>query len=220
MRLPMAHDMTESDRTQDAISRALRIARRMAMGDDLRVRAKIESFQPEADYEDIQSLCIAEDALELIIEAGIDPKMVFAHPDILVKSHNLFADPEGENSPPKWHLIDGVVMTFGSEPDIAFTRDKKFAVLIEIKGGKDPAGALERLGAIKKTFDEAPADCKNFLILGVDTPTMRTRLNEMRIEADFNINQLLESSAAWTEFVNEIFHHAQRIAPEEVDSDS
>ena len=326
MRLPMAHDMTESERTQDAISRALRIARRMAMGDDLRVRAKIESLQLVINYQDLQSLCIAQDAWNLAAKAGIAPKMVFCHPDILisipdaslhyrgiallsrkrveeiagsvktwelapekarvreakalkvsclynavissiiidstswtledgyrnilatmgitedgtirniigqeaespvkerllewVKSHNLFADPEGENSPPKWHLIDGVVMTFGSEPDIAFTRDKKFAVLIEIKGGKDPAGALERLGAIKKTFDEAPADCKNFLILGVDTPTMRTRLNEMRIEADFNINQLLESSAAWTEFVNEIFHHALRIAPEEVDSDS
>ena len=318
--------MTDSARTQDAISRALRIARRIAMGDDLRVREKIESFQPEADYADIQSLCIAEDALELIVEAGIDPKMVFASPDILisipdaslhyrglallsrkrvqeiagevktwelapekarvreakalkvsclynavissliidstswtledgyrnilatmgitedgtirniigqeaespvkerllewVKSHNLLADSEDENSPLKWHLIEGVVMTFGSEPDIAFTRDKKFAVLIEIKGGKDPAGALERLGAIKKTFDEAPTDCKNFLILGVDTPTMRTRLNEMRIEADFNINQLLESSAAWTKFMNEIFHHALRIAPEEADSDS
>ena len=326
MRLPMAYDMTDSARTQDAISRALRIARRIAMGDDLRVREKIESFQPEADYADIQSLCIAEDALELIVEAGIDPKMVFASPDILisipdaslhyrglallsrkrvqeiagevktweltpekarvreekalkvsrlynavissiiidstswtledgyrnilatmgitedgtirniigqeaespvkerllewVKSRNLLAEPEDENSPLKWHLINGVVMTFGSEPDIAFTRDKKFAVLIEIKGGKDPAGALERLGAIKKTFDETPADCKNFLILGVDTPTMRTRLKEMRIEADFNINQLLENSAAWTEFVNEIFHHALRIAPEEVDSDS
>ena len=326
MRLPMAHDMTDSARTQDAISRALRIARRIAMEDDLRVRAKIESLQLVINYQDLQSLCIAQDAWNLAAKAGIAPKMVFCHPDILisipdaslhyrgiallsrkrveeiagnvktwelapekarvrkakalkvsclynavissiiidstswtledgyrnilatmgitedgtirniigqeaespvkerllewVKSHNLFADPEGENSPPKWHLIDGVVMTFGSEPDIAFTRDKKFAVLIEIKGGKDPAGALERLGAIKKTFDEAPADCKNFLILGVDTPTMRTRLNEMRIEADFNINQLLESSAAWTEFVNEIFHHALRIAPEEVDSDS
>lgn len=320
MRLPMANDMTDSARTQDAISRALRIARRIAMRDDLRVRRKIESLQLVINYQDLRSLCIAEDAWNLVAKAGIAPKMVFSHPDILisipdaslhyrglallsrkrveeiagsvktwelapekarvreakalkasrlynavissiiidgtswtledgyrnilatmgitgdgvirniigqeaesaikerllewVKSRNLLADPEGENSPPQWHLIDGVVMTFGSEPDIAFTRDKKFAVLIEIKGGKDPAGALERLGAIKKTFDEAPADCKNFLILGVDTPTMRTRLNEMRVEADFNINQLLESKVAWTGFANEIFHHALRIAPE------
>lgn len=326
MRLPMAYDMTDSARTQDAISRALRIARRIAMGDDLRVREKIESFQQPINYQDLRSLCIAQDAWNLVAKAGIAPKMVFAHPVILisvpdaslhyrgiallsrkrveeiagdvktwelapqkarvreakalkvsclynavissiiidstswtledgyrnilatmgitedgtirniigqeaespvkerllewVKSHSLLADSEGENSPSKWHLIDGVVMTFGSEPDIAFTRGEKFAVLIEIKGGKDPAGALERLGAIKKTFDEAPTDCKNFLILGVDTPTMRTRLNEMRIEADFNINQLLESSAAWTKFMNEIFHHALRIAPEEADSDS
>lgn len=326
MRLYMAYEMTDSARTQDAISRAIRIAKRIAMGDDLRVREKIKNFQPVADYQGIQSLCIAEDAWELIAEAGIDPKMVFAHPDILmsipdaslhyrglallsrkrvqeiagdvktwelapetarvgqakalkvsclynavissiiadstswtledgyrnilatmgitedgtirniigqeaesaikerllewVQSNDLLTEKQDENSPQKWHLANGVIMEYGSEPDIAFNRDKKLSVLIEIKGGKDPAGALERLGAVKKTFDEAPTDCKNFLILGVVTPTMRTRLDEMRMEADFNIDQLLESNAAWTEFMNEIFHHALRIAPEAADSES
>lgn len=326
MRLYMAYEMTDSARTQDAISRAIRIAKRIAMGDDLRVREKIKNFQPVADYQGIQSLCIAEDAWELIAEAGIDPKMVFAHPDILmsipdaslhyrglallsrkrvqeiagdvktwelapetarvgqakalkvsclynavissiiadstswtledgyrnilatmgitedgtirniigqeaesaikerllewVQSNDLLTEEQDENSPQKWHLANGVIMEYGSEPDIAFNRDKKLSVLIEIKGGKDPAGALERLGAVKKTFDEAPTDCKNFLILGVVTPTMRTRLDEMRMEADFNIDQLLESNAAWTELMNEIFHHALRIAPEAADSES
>lgn len=45
-------------------------------------------------------------------------------------------------------------MRYGSEPDIEFARagGGKSAVVskIEIKGGKDPAGALERLGAIQK----------------------------------------------------------------------
>ena len=88
------------------------------------------------------------------------------------------------------------------------------AVLIEVKGGKDPAGALERLGAIKKTFDEAPVGCKNFLIAGVVTATMRERLREMRIEADFDIYGLVNDDGAWQDFMNEIFHHALRIAPE------
>ena len=40
---------------------------------------------------------------------------------------------------------------------------------IEIKGGKDPAGALERLGAIQKSFEETPPGCENMLIAGVIT---------------------------------------------------
>ena len=75
MRLPMAHDMTESARTQDAISRALRIAKRIAMEDDLRVREKIENLQLVINYQDLQSLCIAEDAWNSVAKAGIAPKM-------------------------------------------------------------------------------------------------------------------------------------------------
>ena len=57
-------------------------------------------------------------------------------------------------------------------------------------------------------------DCKNFLVAGVVTPTMRARLREMRIEADFDMNLLLEDDNEWTDFMNEIFHHGLRIAPE------
>ncbi len=114
----------------------------------------------------------------------------------------------------EWQLVGGVRMLFGSEPDIAFERNGARAVLIEVKGGKDRAGAMERLGAIKNTFDEAPVSCKNFLIAGVITATMRERLGEMRVEADFDIDQLLSDDDAWQDFMKEIFHHALRIAPE------
>ena len=110
-------------------------------------------------------------------------------------------------------LQGGVTMRFGSEPDIGFERDGSWALIIEIKGGKDPAGALERLGAIKKTFDEAPNDCRNFLVVGVVTTTMRERLGEMRMEGYFEIDELRDAGA-WEEFMNEIFHHSLRIAPE------
>ena len=114
----------------------------------------------------------------------------------------------------EWSLVENTVMRFGSEPDIAFEKAGELAVLVEVKGGKDPAGALERLGAIKKTFDEAPVGCKNFLVVGVVTPTMRTRLGEMRMEKYFDIDDLLHDDRQWTAFVNELFHHALRIAPE------
>ena len=114
----------------------------------------------------------------------------------------------------QWNLTGDTVMRFGSEPDIAFEKAGQLAVLVEVKGGKDAAGALERLGAIKKTFDEAPVGCKNFLVVGVVTSTMRTRLNEMRMEQDFDIDDLLHDDRKWLGFANEIFHHALRITPE------
>ena len=110
-------------------------------------------------------------------------------------------------------LVAGVLMRFGSEPDISFEKDGALAVLIEVKGGKDPAGALERLGAMKKTFDEAPTQCKNFLVAGVVTPTMRERLNDVRVERVFTTD-ILHDETKWTAFMNEIFHHALRVAPE------
>ena len=50
-----------------------------------------------------------------------------------------------DSSPEKrsYTLIDGFVMTFGSEPDVAFRKDGRLEATIEIKGGIDPAGALE-----------------------------------------------------------------------------
>ena len=307
-------------RIEDAIARAVKIARRIAHGDDLRVREKIEAFQPKPRYRK-RKLCIARDAWRHVAEAGIKRRLVFAHPAILKAIPDASVHYRGiallslkrvqeiagavttwERSPEKarvtdekalcvcrlynavissiivdntdwtlrdgyrnilatlgitedgairniigqeaeeavkgklidwtraqgfldsadatglsgreWKLVGGVRMRFGSEPDIAFEKNGVLAVVIEVKGGKDPAGALERLGAIKKTFDEAPVGCKNFLIAGVVTATMRERLREMRIEADFDIDQLLNDEDTWQDFMNEIFHHALRVAPE------
>ncbi|MEA5510324.1 XcyI family restriction endonuclease [Crocosphaera sp. UHCC 0190] len=45
---------------------------------------------------------------------------------------------------------------FSSEPDISFLNaNGELVAVIEVKGGKDTAGALERYGAAKKSFEEA-----------------------------------------------------------------
>ncbi len=307
-----------TSRTADAISRARIIARRIGQQADRQALAAIEAFEPDLHYKK-RHLCIAKAAWRHVKEAGIEPRLVFAHPTLLknipqaslhyrgiallslkrvqeiagavttwerspesarvsdkkalavcrlynvvvssiivdntdwtlddgyrnvlatvgitedgairniigqeaeeaIKRHlvdwtqdnGLLRDAETASGG-QWMLIDNTVMRFGSEPDIAFEKAGQLAVLVEVKGGKDPAGALERLGAIKKTFDEAPVGCKNFLVVGVVTPTMRTRLDEMRMEQDFNMDDLLHDDDKWREFVNEIFHHALRIAPE------
>ncbi len=121
-------------------------------------------------------------------------------------------DPGDEGS--EWPLRRGVRMTFGSEPDIGFWRSDRLDALVEIKGGKDAAGALERLGAIKKTFDEAPSSCKNFLVVGVVTDTMRERLGDLRMERDFDIDRLLRDDDSWADFMDEIFHYTLRVTDE------
>lgn len=313
--------MTDARRTEEAIERAVRIARRIAEADDARVWRELEAFAGDADYADRASLAIEESAWEHVRRAGIEPRLAFAHPVLLEaiprasihyrgiallsrkrvaaiagtierwedgspnvrvtrdkalrvcrlynavissiiidatdwtlddayrnvlatigitedgsmrnligqkgereikermldwvrESDLLLAEAAQGDAATEWSLRGGVRMLFGSEPDIGFRRNGDFAAIVEVKAGTDPAGALERLGAIKKTFDEAPVTCRNFLVAGVVTPTMRQRLGEMRMERDFDIHALLTDRAAWADFMNELFHHALRIAPE------
>lgn len=107
-------------------------------------------------------------------------------------------------------------MKFGSEPDILFERRDKDqgtwtqAVTIEIKAGTDPAGALERLGAMKKSFDKTRARVANIALLGVVTPAMRAELDDMSIE-DFDLYSVLNTDEGWKEFTREVFDHELRL---------
>lgn len=49
-----------------------------------------------------------------------------------------------ESIPRVCALREDVIMQFGSEPDISFKRGNELLAVVEIKGGIDPAGALER----------------------------------------------------------------------------
>ena len=115
----------------------------------------------------------------------------------------------------QFELPDGYYMRFGSEPDIEFSgslADESTTVAtIEIKGGKDPAGALERLGAIQKSFEATPPGCVNMLIAGVITSEMRERLNRLGIGKTFLLDDLAHDGDPWAEFLNEVFHYTIRI---------
>ena len=115
----------------------------------------------------------------------------------------------------KFELIDEYFMRYGSEPDIEFSRGvgdgSTVVATIEIKGGKDPAGALERLGAIQKSFEVTPPGCVNMLIAGIITPEMRERLDRRGIVKTFLLDDLAHDGDSWTEFLNEVFHYTVRI---------
>ncbi len=106
-------------------------------------------------------------------------------------------------------------MHYGSEPDILFRQVQhdieQIVATIEIKGGKDPAGALERLGAMQKSFEATPPGCVNILIAGVVTSEMKTRLGQMGIEKVYMLDDLAHDGEEWLAFMNEIFHYTVRI---------
>ena len=82
------------------------------------------------------------------------------------------------------------------EPDIEFRQAiegaERVIATIEIKGGKDPAGALERLGAIQKSFEATPPGCTNMLIAGVVTAEMAERLDQLGIIERFLLDDLTQ----------------------------
>lgn len=58
-------------------------------------------------------------------------------------------------------LKDGRLLIFGSEPDIGIYKDNLIQIAIEIKGGIDPAGVLERFGAALKSLRRAKQENRN-----------------------------------------------------------
>ncbi len=90
-------------------------------------------------------------------------------------------------------------------------REWQIIATIEVKSGTDPAGALERLGAIQKSFAETPVRCRNFAVLGAVTPEMRRRLDEMNVAGYYSLYRILNDAESWNDFVQEIFHHTLRV---------
>ena len=309
-------------RLEEARQRALLISQRIRERSDLEARQTIIDFEGQLNFEDsLEDLAIADEAWQHIVDAQIDPKLVFAHPDLLrehpttslhyrgiatlsLKRVQSMATQvksweEGTNrrkpTPERcqrvaraynavisviitgtdgWTLENGyrnvlatigitedgslrnivgqegeqavkdrisawlettedihaqvegnvtflgddlsVRMTYSSEPDISFESlndndEWQVVATIEVKSGTDPAGALERLGAIQKSFSETPARSRNFAVLGVVTPEMRRRLDDMQVARDFSLYRILNDADSWNDFIQEIFHHTLRI---------
>ncbi|MCE7945997.1 MAG: XcyI family restriction endonuclease [Chloroflexi bacterium CFX4] len=60
--------------------------------------------------------------------------------------------PVGETNAMRIDLRDGRVLVFADDPDLAIYEDNVPLVAVEIKGGIDPAGVLERIGAALKSL--------------------------------------------------------------------
>ncbi len=121
-----------------------------------------------------------------------------------------------EEIPKIFTLAENTIMEFSAEPDVSFSQNKLLKAVIEIKGGIDPAGALERYGAATKSFQHAvgvSSHCKNFYLGAVFTSELEKRINKDRlVEKTFDIIKILDDPAVRDEFFTELFHHALRIS--------
>lgn len=98
------------------------------------------------------------------------------------------------------YLTDGRRVVFASEPDIAIYQDELPQVAVEIKGGIDPAGVLERVGAalksLRRTRQENPASVT--ILMLQDASLTNRALDDLGINTEiithlFSVQAVLEN---------------------------
>lgn len=96
-------------------------------------------------------------------------------------------------------LTDGRLVVFADEPDVGIYRGKTIVAAIEIKGGIDTAGVLERVGAAIKSLSRAketnPNSTTILILQGVSiTPQARGDLqtNQRVVNHWFTVEDVLE----------------------------
>ncbi len=151
---------------------------------------------------------IAEERIKTLILEWLNSRNLIIEPSL--KDDSIYPDLSYE-----FLLRNGINMKFGSEPDISFFRGEELLAVIEIKGGTEPAGALERYGAATKSFHhslENSKRCRNFYLAAIFTNELKRRINEDRlVEKAFDIMTILDNPKNRTEFFQEVFHHSLRI---------
>lgn len=109
-----------------------------------------------------------------------------------------------------FQLTNQTSLLFSSEPDISLIGpDGGTQGVIEVKGGADPAGALERFGAAKKSFDETRRDSPNattILVASCITTEVETRIQQdPAVTVYYNLTQILSEDDVYKQFVDTVF---------------
>jgi XcyI-like restriction endonuclease len=101
----------------------------------------------------------------------------------------------------------GFQLVFSSEPDISLRDDKDIPHLaIEVKAGGDPAGALERLGAAMKSFEQDRSlnpRLKTVYVVRAITPELQKRINQSKpFDHTYGLAELLAEDRTKLQFAN------------------
>lgn len=126
---------------------------------------------------------------------------------VTAKNINILRENLEENQ--TLNLTNGYSVVFSSEPDVEMKDEKGNTVgAIEIKSGIDPAGALERLGAMLKSFENTLAEYPNavtILIASCITDEVQKRLMaSMVVRATYVTTSITASESEKRKFVNKV----------------
>lgn len=115
-----------------------------------------------------------------------------------IREKELVLDEKGSDL--RMDLKDGRVVVFADEPDVAIYQKDKIQSAVEIKGGIDTAGILERVGAaiksLRRAREENPQSVTILILQGVSI-TQRAK-HDLEINRDavnywFTIEDVLEN---------------------------
>lgn len=107
-------------------------------------------------------------------------------------------------------ILNGSIILFSSEPDVTLMSPQgKILGGIEIKAGLDPAGALERLGAMFKSFEEIKQTypkAETILVASCITTEVESRIRESRsVTLTYILTDIINNKRNTSEkFVNNV----------------
>jgi hypothetical protein len=104
-------------------------------------------------------------------------------------------------------LTRGFHLRFSSEPDVSLRDANDLPVVaVEVKAGNDSAGALERLGASMKSFENDRAEnprLKTICVIRCMTPELRRRIDEANpFDYTFGLSELMADDRKQRTFAN------------------
>ncbi len=145
----------------------------------------------------------AEHAVQrLLVREAIRRKLLHAFIKKSDSSIITLKDEKSEKLLKNIRECKGIMLTnqrsflFSSEPDISILdKDGKTLLVIEVKGGTDPAGALERYGAAKKSLEESKRQnrkVKTCIIASCITEEVKIRMKRDRtISKYINLTEVM-----------------------------
>jgi len=109
-----------------------------------------------------------------------------------LKDHQLLHEAQTINGPISLSLPDERLIVFGKEPDITVYHQGQLQSVVEIKGGIDAAGALERFGAAIKSLSRAKHERPETVTILIVSASMLTQkfMDDWREHQQF-IDQLM-----------------------------
>ncbi len=124
----------------------------------------------------VERLIAVQEVKSFVLKNG---QSVSGQPDLIIQLD------ENIDTIQSVQCINSSSIIFSSEPDLRFIApDGRTVTGIEVKAGLDPAGALERLGAMIKSFDELKSSspgADTILLASCITEEVQKRLNETKV---------------------------------------